>query len=68
MPVEWAYILMCDKIHDKGQLFQYLKYEWTVSDVYDFMEVLDMFQYFDKKEMDRHNTNNNKFSGDFVPY
>lgn len=53
MPMEWLHILLHNKVYDKASTFEKLKYDWTVDDVHDFLEVLSVQDYYQHEENER---------------
>jgi hypothetical protein len=59
MPLEWLHILSFKDI-DKPSTLHDLKYKYTVGDVYDMLEVLDIDNmYASEEERVRKNATNN---------
>lgn len=42
MPPEWLHIIQSNKYLDKGEVLWNLKHKYTVSDVYDILEILNI--------------------------
>ena len=59
MPMEWYAILNMEGI-DKVTALQKLKYEYTVADVYDLLEIneIDKFMQFEEQRISKGNNNN----------
>jgi hypothetical protein len=52
MPLIWLHLLLDEKIVDKAETLMKLKYEYTVDDVYDLLEFLEV-QDFQLKEIQK---------------
>lgn len=59
MPLEWLHILSMKGVDKPSTLYD-LKYKYTVGDVYDMLEVLDVENMYDsEEERIRRNATNN---------